>query len=191
MKQEFVGMYSSRNQSFSFGGNYFTRIVSDKGTSYGISVFNSKDFKVERNTFYHTTFNINSKNYIWYIYMYENGNSKGKRNIIADNKIDSNESYNLAGMWYYGLCDYDIKRNRVVNNRIISEEYSAFIGLETRQVGNVDVISNLIANNHCKGQMLLWYSENYTSGSTYNAYYNTISMEDSFSQYTYHYLSFF
>ena len=191
MKQEFVGIMSRRNQSLDFGGNGFNSIVSDKGMAYGISVFNSKDFKVERNTFYNNTFNINSKNYVWFIYMYENENSKGKRNIISDNLIDSNESHYLAAMWYYGLCDYDIKRNRIVNNRILSEDYSAFIGLETRQVGNVDVISNLIANNHCKGQMLFLYSENYTSGSTYNAYYNTISMEDSFSQYTYHYLSFF
>lgn len=191
MKQEFVGINSRRNQCFSIGGNLFNAVVSDKATAYGISVFNSKDFRVERNKFYNTTFSLNAKDYVWFIYMYENENSRGKRNTISDNVIDSNQSYSLTGIWFYGLCDYDIRRNQIVNNRIISEGYSAFIGLETQGVGNVDVVSNLIANNHCKGQMLMWYSDNNTSGSIYNAYYNTISMEDSFSAYSYHYLSFF
>ena len=190
-KEEFNGVTSNKNQCFTIKGNRWEQIYSDKRTSFGISANSSKDFEIIGNRFFNTVFSSGSKDYVYYIYMYENTHSKGKRNLINDNVIDSNESFYMAGIWVYGACDYYIKRNQIINNKILSEDYSAFIGLETLQIGNVDVVSNLIANNACKGQMLLWYSENYTSGYTYNAYYNTVSFVDSYSNYTYHYLSFF
>ena len=190
-KEEFNGITSTKNQCFTIKGNRWEQIYSDKRTSFGISANSSKDFEIVNNRFFNTVFSASSKDYVYFIYMNENSHSKGKRNLINDNVIDSNESFFMAGIWIYGACDYYIKRNQIINNKILSEDYSAFIGLQTLQVGNVDVVSNLIANNACKGQMLLWYSENYTSGYTYNAYYNTVSFVDSYSNYTYHYLSFF
>ncbi len=191
MKSTFIGIHSSKNDFISIQKNTFLGIYSDGNFSQGIFFELNKGIRIEGNRISKCKFSINSKNSAFFIYLYDNQSIKGEAIEINDNQIDSNETFVFSGIWIYGASDHNVKRNSILSNTVWSDGWSAFSGIETRQCGNLNVISNIIANNSVQGQILMLYSENYTSGYTYNVYYNTLSFVDSFSQNHYQYLSFF